>query len=495
MSQNQNYFSNKCQETFDEYKCDDSLKKPLTNKDCEDVNSRIEELKVISKYYTENNPFNIFTNLVKAFGSNNELNQKMRNIINNVQKSITTTDTQQKCDNLVSSIQQNIIQNSPECIEKNNETLKIILPLLPESERLDFAKNFNKISDITQENISTIRQQCVLNSIMESIKKQDVSIESIALAEFMQQASGMLANNKSSQDLCTIVNSEQTTCDYLKTRLCCSNIANLSQTNILDCAFNANNIQQLNNLEILQVCNLTGATTVDTNLISKSSAKTKVSGSQKAVGIDFFSAIIGLVIFLVLFIGAPLLFAGGVIKKLIPMILILVAFGFVFYGLLSKKKIDTYKPGYDETVNNIPLFKNENCESNSYGGDIGITYEDAFNKCLNDENCVGLDFSHSKKGYQINENAKNKNEPFNIYGVSLYFDKINSVCRTSSEDIDEKNTYYTGYKSQKSDVWLNSYIFIIFGIILFIMGIVILFSLKKKSEDSSKNTNLLSKKK
>lgn len=383
--------------------------------------------------------------IIKAFGASNENNTKVQSIVNTIQESTTVTDDTSKCFNDAKVFQQNVI-GSEECGKLQNDTIKSLSQLTNGPEMVDKYLAGIQVNRVSQENDNNLSQQCVLQKYTNAVKKLDSSVESSALLKLLQSSKDLLASNKSNTNMCQVINSKQKACDYFKSTLCCSNKADISQFNILKCQ-GANDITQKNVNNQLQICNLTGSTTVDTGLASKAVIKSSVDISQKAVGTSawaFFA------FFLILFLVpvAPVVVGAKIVTKEtksgIPFLLLLVSFICLICSLIfGVLHLSMGKKEYTSTKENSPLYCNtDKCNSSSFGGDIAITYEKAFQKCLDMDNCVAIDFSHSKTDYVTDKNS-NSSEPFNIYGTSVYY---NDAQMCDEESCNSKNKTFTGYK-------------------------------------------------
>ncbi len=472
-----NKMSDFCKTETSTKQCDSSVRPNMTAADaCTSEKTIIDNaINKMSEGMSDWSPAGI----LKALGASNKSNSKFQNIINSVQESITNTDAIQLCSNNTKVIQTNQITGE-KCAKIQSDTIVALSKLPNAKDLLDKYYESITVKNVTQQNKNDIKQQCVLQQALKAVKNFDISVESSAITKLLQSAKDLLASNESNTDQCQVINSTQTACDYLKSTLCCTNQADVQQTNLLECK-GVNDVNQENINSQLQICNLTGSTTVDTILGQKATAKTLVDISQKAVGTSAWALIIFvLVIFFVplvapVFVGAKI--ATKETKSGIPYLLILFSFicliSILIFGTLY---LNYGKKEYASTKENKPLYCNSNkCNSSSIGGDVSITYEKAFKKCLDNNDCVALDFSHPKEGYN-KDSSSVSGEPYNIYGTSVYY---NSAEMCDEDSCNSKNKTYTAYKRDEKFYF---YGFVISSI-LFVCCILLIFVMSvKKSE-------------
>ena len=454
-----NLTDNFCFTKHIENNCNQELKNITSIEACIEVQNQIDFFTQIVK--TAGEDFSI-TGIIKAIGSSNKSNQKIKSIINNFQQTIQISNLYENCQSVSNTVQINKI-GSEKCADKQIEIIKI-LKEYPEELNKYLTNNIN-IYNVNQINTNEVDQQCILSGSLNVLSTQDVSIESVALIKLLQHSSDFLASNNNIQNLCQITDNTQSTCQYLNTVLCCTNNANIIQQNIIECT-GSSNIQQLNSNKIFQTCNLLGTTTLNSSITSKLNNLASLSVSQKAIGSNFLELLLIILIPFIVICGFSIL-SYKISKKIFKYIGFLPLFcGSVFvilYYIFPQDKIN-------QIIKDKPLLGDvENCEANMYYSNISITYKDAFNGCNLDDNCIALDFSF-QKNINIEDSKLN-----NIFGTVFYYNNVNNICNTDSKDL--KNNYYTGYKNIKS---MKIYYLYVGNIFIIIALLLIIFLHYKK---------------
>jgi ACT domain-containing protein len=445
---------------------------------CEKINNEYDVLINQAKEITSTIKEISLTGLLKSLGSNNKLSSKMQNVINNVNSQTQNAITDQKCANIVTNLQQNTIKNTPECVKEQG----IIIQSLASSpnELKQYVQSL-AIGGIKQSNLAETKQQCVLTNVIQAALKMDASVESAALVKLLQKSSDLMANNETDSDFCNVINNTMTSCQYIKSNLCCANEINNKQQNSIECV-GAQDVTQSNSKTALQICNLTGSTTVDASLTSKLKSSASLSISQTAVGTSIWGLV---VLLLVIFIG-PILPVYGM-SKVIQKEIMIVIIGVIFL-ILGILCLVYYKPPSNKfihTERNKPIFNSKDYKPQNSFKPKGVqdpmkafTYKDARDICLNDENCLAIDFSLQQKLDE--EKTINDSD----YGIAVFYDSINNeICQEEFES--EKNTYFTSYKQTPSFLRLDifGYILLSAGLLMLLTGFFILF--KKRTDNSS----------
>jgi len=409
--------------------------------------------------------------LLEELGARNKSNVKLQNVINNVQQATQTTVSNQNCQNLVNNLQQNIIEDTAECINQQKE---IIIALKDSPQQLNAYLSSLQVSNVNQDNKSQVQQQCVLQNYIASTLKLDASVESAALLKVMQQSSDLFASSESEVDMCTNVNNTMTSCQYIKSNLCCVNEMNSTQQNIIKCK-GATNVSQRNANTALQICNLTGSTTVDAGLITKLKSSVSVSLSQTATGTSLMSFVLLLA---VIILGPPL--GVGLFSFFLPKEIVVAFFGIICIVIgiviLNMHKPLPEKPEFINKTRDQPIFAAKDYKPNSSykpsaQTDIKpIKYGAAKKICLDDKNCLAMDFS-------ITKIDPDKDITDDNVGVPVFYNSIKDGYYCEENIDDSKNTYFTSYKPfQSSPLDIYGKLLIAVGAILILMAIYILYA-------------------
>lgn len=447
---------------------------------CEQIKNEYDALIEQAKAYRDSVKSFSLSECLKSLGANNKISAAMKNVINNVQQASQTTINDQKCENIVNNLQQNIITTTDDCLKAQTSVITI---LQNNPEALSKYIESTGVKNVIQENKTEVKQQCVLQNYVAAALKLDASVESAALLKMMQSSSDLFASNDADTDICNNVNNTMTSCQYIKSNLCCVNHMNSTQQNLIECR-GATDLTQENTNTAFQICNLTGSTTVDAGLIAKLKSSVSASISQTATGTSLMSFVLLLA---VIILGPPL--GIGLFSFFLPKEIVVAFFGIlcIIIGIVI---LSMYKPlpSIVEFINKTrdkPIFSAKDYKpNNSYKptaqSDIKpIKYSAAKKICLDDKSCLAMDFSITKI-----ENNKDISE--DSLGVPVYYNSIkDGYCE---EDIDDnKNTYFTNYKPQQPAP-LNLYgaLLISLGAILILMAMYLLFTPNSTSKSNSK---------
>lgn len=423
--------------------------------------------------------------ILKSIGAANKSNQKIQNMISNIQTTLNSSDTESKC--LQNSVitQSNIIDFS-KCAKIHSDTL---IALKDNPTAYKEYLNSRTIENIKQSNKAQITNQCTLNAYIDAINKQEASIENSALAMIMQKSKDLFAQNDSESDQCQFISNEMNACNYLQNRACCYQQNSLNQENILNCTLGlAKDIAQTNEANLNSYCSLTGTTNLSNDQKSKLTNKSEVKVQQTAIGTSLMSFLLFLLVPLLLFGGGTALTAKFA-KDLMPFmgLLPLIA-GIVFiilYIMEGPQRIN-------RTTMNKPLTESS-CSYNYYKGELSTTYKKAKDTCTEDPKCAAVDFIYAVNNDNKPESVDNsitEGYPLNIKGGAIYYDTVGGICDDDPES-DEKR-YFTMYKSSDSSPKLIS------GIILIILAIVytvgyIFMEIRKNTMKSELEMPLLEK--
>jgi hypothetical protein len=416
--------------------------------------------------------------LLEELGARNKSNVKLQNVINSINTSTQDIESESKCGNKTTNVQQNIIGDTA-CMEIQERIIKSLIG----TDQLGRYIETLGTNRTEQVNSAESKQQCVLNNYIAAALKQDGSIESTALLKVMQQSSDLFASSESEVDMCNNVNSTISSCQYIKSKLCCVNEMNSTQLNLIKCG-QSSDVFQKNENAALQICNLTGSTTVDASLIAKLKSGVSVSLSQTATG----TSMMWFVIFIALFILGPPL-GVGLFSLFLPKEIVVAFFGIICI-VIGIVLWNIYKPlpSPPEFINKTrdkPIFAAKDYKPNSSYKPTAqteiksIKYGAAKKICLDDKNCRAMDFSITK----IKDNQEITDD--NV-GIPVFYNSIkDEYCEEDIEDT--KNTYFTSYKYPTPTPYdIYGKILIGVGAVLILMAMYLLF----KSSKNKTNTRI-----
>jgi hypothetical protein len=201
----------------------------------------------------------------------NETKNRVTNVMNTAISPEIKTKIVNECQNLSTSLQSNVIDNTACEYCKSHECT---------------------ISNITQENIKEAEQNCMLNSVVTTLMQTQNDIASQALAEAIQKSQGILSgDNSSSSNTCNVVNTEISPKSYLEVLNKCANTSSSDQNNTLKGCGSMTNIIQRNVLKDIQKCVITNTTTQTEDTSNKTTTKTDIKSNQTSEGLPAWASI------------------------------------------------------------------------------------------------------------------------------------------------------------------------------------------------------------
>jgi hypothetical protein len=218
--------------------------------------------------------------IISGFGAKNDSDQAIISVLNNNLKNINQTIIDNKCGNLTTVKQTNEYISNPICYQAKLDFCK------GEKDRVAcYAELTKKESEnINQTNLNKTSTECVLNSIIEVLSKQEANIKNLATLESTQSAKGLMSENKGKQTNCNEINNNITSENYIEQMLKCHNETVIEQKNIInDCSPTVSS--QLNNNDSLQKCMIKQGLFMKTDLSGAIDSATKGGLDQTATGL------------------------------------------------------------------------------------------------------------------------------------------------------------------------------------------------------------------
>lgn len=221
---------------------------------------------------------NPITAVGNAYGSKNDSDNAVVNLIKQNIKSISKTIVENKCSNISNTTQSNVYIQSPtcwtsmmeSCRNSNNGGVADPACLKAMGELLDNNK------PVSQENINTASSVCEITSAIQAISQQEGSVQNAAVVASMQEAKGLLSGNKSDNFNCNDLNTNITNEQYITSLLSCYNETNLTQSNVLS-GCNPNITSQVNKNNSVKNC------LIKSGIISSNSQSSVVKNDSKAI--------------------------------------------------------------------------------------------------------------------------------------------------------------------------------------------------------------------
>jgi hypothetical protein len=219
-------------------------------------------------------------------GSCNDSDNSSIGVIRQNFTNIQNTMLKNKCSNISQLVQENIDNQPKSCFddlfnscrnfitgETNIECLKIVRGIL------------NDRKSVNQTNRNNSSAMCEINAAIEVIASQEASAKNAAILHSMQEAKGLLTNNKGEGFNCNEINQNVTSEQYLKVLLDCFQETAVKQSNkILGC--HPVVVEQTNDNNDLKSCLLTAGILMKSTQSANSGNSTDIKNSQTAVGLD-----------------------------------------------------------------------------------------------------------------------------------------------------------------------------------------------------------------
>lgn len=226
--------------------------------------------------------------VVDKFTAKNKSDNAVVSILSNNFETISKTIIDNKCTNAVSVDQQNIWEGNPVCWTSMFEFCKVTDQSIPPMERVkaqnaclaEIGKFRN--APVTQENLNESNQDCVINSTIQVLAKQEGSIDNAATLESLQKAKSFMSNNDSDNLNCSEVSNNISSKQYLTQLLKCHNETAIKQTNIIRGDCNPNLKSQINKNNTFQKCMITSGVITSTDQSAAIKNVTALKNDQTA---------------------------------------------------------------------------------------------------------------------------------------------------------------------------------------------------------------------
>ena len=237
------------------------------------------------------------TSVIDACGSRSESLQTAVNILKVNMSTLTQTDQESRCENVVNQNQLNLIEVKgipPECL----------VGLSPEVKEKLITNSY--VSDITQMNSADALNTCKINVALEALSQMDASIDTLTIQEAINKAKGLMSGSSSSQMSCNEIPVEMSACKYISQTQCCANDINQTQQNIIrskeGCGSFIKNIVQSNKASAVNDCVLQASSSVTDKFAAKIKQTTTQAADNSSEGLtlDFLIILFAIFIFCVL---------------------------------------------------------------------------------------------------------------------------------------------------------------------------------------------------
>jgi hypothetical protein len=257
---------------------------------------------------------------VDKFTAKNKSDNAVVSILSNNFETISKTIVDNKCSNIISIDQKNIWEGNPVCWTSMFEFCKVTDQSIPPMERVkaqnaclaEISKFRN--APVSQENMNETNQDCIINSTIQVLAKQEGTIDNAATLESLQKAKSFMSNNDSDNLNCSEVSNNISSKQYLTQLLKCHNETSIKQSNIIRGDCNPNLKSQINRNNTVQKCMITSGilTSTDQSAAIKNVTALKNDQTADAFGSSKDSLIfliVGGVVAIIVFVVFK--FAGG----------------------------------------------------------------------------------------------------------------------------------------------------------------------------------------
>jgi hypothetical protein len=171
------------------------------------------------------------------------------------------------------------------------------------------------ISGITQVNENAIKQQCMIQSAIETLLQKTNSVDAQALAKVLQDVSGLLSGDTTiNTENCNAIRNDLSTKSYLESKANCVNAIAVTQENDIAACGNASDIVQKNSFNALQDCVIKNyiKNSSDQKGYTKTDADTEteqksVGGTMSSIGSSIFLCVLVIGITIVGVVVGPVL--------------------------------------------------------------------------------------------------------------------------------------------------------------------------------------------
>ncbi len=254
------------------------------------------------------NAINPIGSLIGGLSSKNQSDNAVINLIRQNVSSIQKTMVKNNCNNISSLKQENIYRENPVCFTSLIETCKNYKTGETNLDCLKEVRQFLKDRPpITQENRNKVQAMCEINSAIQAIASQEASAQNAALLESMQEAKGLMSNNKSDALNCNEVNTNISNEQYLEVLLDCMQETSVAQSNVIE-GCHPNVTSQINTNDDMKKCLLSAGVIQQTSQSASAKNDSVLKSTQSATGLDAAASLASLlpivIICCVLIIGA-----------------------------------------------------------------------------------------------------------------------------------------------------------------------------------------------
>lgn len=230
---------------------------------CQEITSKTSALSGFANFIRKLNPFSNTNDISNGVQTNLSVNLSSNDI----------TDIKNSCQNISKVRQSNVMETSSQCIDLARDVC------MGDSNPGACVRGILSNENITQKNELFNEQNCMIDSMISKISKQDASIDNISAMLALQNAKGIMLSNDANNAICTNINNSMSTNSFLNSYKDCLNKTSTIQENLLkNCS--GRNITQGNFYKSLADCLQAENVISDSKKVVDVVNKTEVSSKQ-----------------------------------------------------------------------------------------------------------------------------------------------------------------------------------------------------------------------
>ena len=244
--------------------------------------------------------------LAKTLTAENTAENTVMQILKNNISQEKSIEINQSCNQGSATSQSNVIDNLQCAIcnggviyDKDGKYVGVLPPENIKALKYKDGKDVCVLQNITQENESTVKNNCVMSSMITSLMQAQSDTQAQAVAKLMQEASGLLSKNKSDNMSCTDINNQLSQKDYLKAISTCAQQSTTEQSNNLKYCGKAIDVIQKNLQDSMSDCVIANTASSEFIAKNKQEATQEMEQDQTAEGLNLFASLASLGVFLI----------------------------------------------------------------------------------------------------------------------------------------------------------------------------------------------------
>ena len=256
-------------------------------------------------------------NLIGQIGGKNESSQQINSFTATDMKMINDSIISNNCKNVTDLSNVNEINQSPACYETIGVICRNPLTGVADMSCVREMMAAMTIKKINQTNKVKATSDCIINSTIQALSKQESTVENVAKLQVLQNASGFGASNKTQQAGCSEIKTNISDEKYLKAMSECINDVKSKQLNILNVC-GATDVSQTNDIDLMNKCLIGAGIISESSQGSSTKVDTSIASEQTATGFSPMASLASLgscccccCIIIIIIVLVPMLMGGG----------------------------------------------------------------------------------------------------------------------------------------------------------------------------------------